>query len=215
MSDNEMTSRSSTISASRKQKLAAKIEDSKKEQIMYLHSQKSAHWIDSIYTFIVGNMSFVCWILGGLYWQRPCEKPLQLFLMILGCLAPFAACLPILIRQWFYLHLRANIVAIGIFGMSTTYFIWLLICQHLAFETSPATCDAELCTATNTVVFILFLNCLMYICKVIWYLLLRVRYTYRDLFLSCFKDPYPNPFALSDEDFYKLENQMNADEGNY
>ncbi|DAZ95665.1 TPA: hypothetical protein N0F65_002462 [Lagenidium giganteum] len=212
-SQSDVTTASSIVSEAsleRRHALAKEIAMRRQEQVMHLHHGKSAHLIDNFFSFIMGNMAIVCWVIGGVYFHRTCSKPLASFMIVLGCLAPFPACTPILLRQWFYLHLRLNMVSISIFIMDAMFCLWFFLGQEWAFESSATTCDEELVTATNAVVFILFVAMLLYLAKVVWYLLLRVRYRYYDLCMSCFRDPFPNTLALSDEEFDELEKQLHG-----
>lgn len=165
-------------------------EDQRKAQVLYLHQLKSGHYVDNLFSFVTGNMAVVCWVLGAMYYGRTCEKPLAAFLLVLGCLAPFAACMPILMRQWFYLDVRLNGMSIGILAMSMAYFVWLFIGQGWAFASSKRNCDEDLCVATNAIVFSLYLVTLLYTAKVVWYVALRVRYRCPDLLRSCISDPH-------------------------
>lgn len=166
------------------------MEAQRKAQVLHLHQIKSGHYVDNLFSFVTGNMTVVCWVLGIMYSGRTCEKPLAAFLLVLGCLAPFAACLPILVRQWFYLHVRLNAMSIGILAMSMVYFVWLFVGQGWAFVSSKRNCDEDLCVATNAVVFILYLVTLLYTAKVVWYITLRLRYRYPALLHSCVSDPH-------------------------
>lgn len=165
-------------------------EAQRKAQVLHLHQFKSGHYVDNLFCFVTGNMAVVCWVLGAMYSGRTCEKPLTAFLLVLGCLAPFAACMPILMRQWFYLHVRLNGMSIGILAMSVVYFVWLFIGQGWAFACSKRNCDEDLCMATNAIVFSLYLVTLLYTAKVVWYIALRVRYRCPDLLRSCVSDPH-------------------------
>ncbi|TMW61957.1 hypothetical protein Poli38472_009450 [Pythium oligandrum] len=196
---------------SRRQSLAAELASSREDEVLALHDTKSRHYVDNLCSLVTGNMAIICWVLGGVYISRPCTKPLSAFLIVLGFLAPFAACLPIVVRQWVYLHLRLkNIVTIAILAMSALYAVWLMLGQRWAFESSSKNCDADLSTATNCVVFILYLTAVVYAAKVIWYLALRARYSYKELIASCFRDPFPNTLQMSDDDFTRLEAEVSV-----
>ncbi|KAJ0401278.1 hypothetical protein ATCC90586_003715 [Pythium insidiosum] len=195
--------------AERRRQLAQDLHEHRQDEVLELHEHRSAHYVDNLFSLVTGNMAIVCWIFGFLYISRDCQKPLAPFLLVLGCLAPFAACLPILLRQWFYLHLRLrSIGTIVIFAGSALYVTWLFAGQQWAFDSTAKTCDADLSTATNAVVFVLYLVALLYAAKVVWYLALRVRYSYKQLLLSCLRDPYPDVMSVSDEDFDRLESVL-------
>jgi len=74
------------------------IAQSKYDDIMHVHVHRSIHLIDNLFSFVMGNMSFVSWIVAGVYMHRICEQPLRLYLIVQGFLIPFAALLPILLR---------------------------------------------------------------------------------------------------------------------
>lgn len=185
--------------------VAREIRRDREQRVMHLHETKARHYVDHCFSFLMGNLAVVSLVLGVVYRQRTCDKPLAVFLVILGCLAPFAACTPILVRQWFYLHLRCNIIATGVFFMAFLATVWLLVGQQWAFASSPTNCDDELSAAANAVVFLMFVATLAYAAKVAWYLLLRARYSYGALWRSCWRDPYPDALAVSETDFLALE----------
>lgn len=185
--------------------VAQAIKHDREQRVRHLHETKSRHYVDHCFSFVMGNLAVVSLVLGALYSSRTCAKPLAAFLVILGCLAPFAACVPILVRQWLYLHLRCNAVACGVFFMALLHLTWLFVGQQWAFASSAANCDDELSAAANAVVFVVFLTTLVYAAKVAWYLLLRVRYSHRTLWRSCWRDPYPDALTVSEDDFLALE----------
>lgn len=185
--------------------VAREIKNDREHRVWHLHEIKSRHFVDHCFSFTMGNFAIVSFVLGAVYHERVCDKPLAAFLIVLGCLAPFAACVPILVRQWFYLHLRCNALAVGVFFMGLLFVTWLMIGQRWAFETSAATCDDELSTASNAVIFVMFIATLVYSAKVAWYLLLRARYSHCTLWRSCWKDPYPNALEVSADEFLALE----------
>ncbi|GLD99734.1 hypothetical protein PINS_up008462 [Pythium insidiosum] len=195
--------------AERRRQLARELQEHRQDEVLELHERRSPHYVDNLFSLVTGNMAIVCWIFGFLYLSRDCQKPLAPFLLVLGCLAPFAACLPILLRQWFYLHLRLRSAGtVLIFSASMLYALWLFVGQQWAFASTAKTCDADLSTATNAVVFVLYLVSLLYAAKVVWYLALRVRYSYKQLLLSCWRDPYPDVLSVSDDDFDRLESVL-------
>jgi hypothetical protein len=209
-SDNDLRAAPPNKSASsswwaRRVAVARTIKKDREQRVLHLHHTKSRHIVDHAFSFVMGNLAIVCWVLGGMYGGRACEKPLSAFLVILGCLAPFAMCTPVLVRQWFYLHLRLNVVTCSILFMTLLFGVWLFVGQRWAFESSPRNCDDELSTVTNAVVFIAYAATLLYMAKLVWYVLLRVRYKYSALCVSCWTDPYPNALRVSDDDFIHLE----------
>lgn len=185
--------------------VARKIKRDREQRVMHLHQTKARHYVDHCFSFLMGNLAVVSLVLGVVYRQRACDKPLAAFLVILGCLAPFAACTPILVRQWFYLHMRCNVMVTGVFFMTFLSTVWVLVGQQWTFASSPANCDDELSTAANVVVFLMFTATLAYAAKVAWYLLLRARYSYSALWHSCWRDPYPDALVVSETDLFALE----------
>lgn len=191
-------------------RVARAIAGQREELVRTLHTVKSRHYVDNFFSFVTGNIAVVCWILGGMYHSRACNKPLAGFLVVLGGLAVFAACLPILVRQWLYLHARLNWWSCGLLAGSALYVVWLFLGQSWALECSPANCDEELCTATNSCVFILYAALLIYASKVAWYLAFRVRFHYRELLSSCCRDPYPNALRVGEDEFARLHDMVTA-----
>jgi hypothetical protein len=190
----------------RRRLLAQQLQEQREDEVLDLHTRRNAHYIDNAFSLVTANLAVVSLVLGCVYMSRECEKPLAGFLIVLGLLAPFAACLPVLLRQWFYLHLRLNnVITVIVLVASAVYLAWLLVGQRWAFASSSKTCDQDLATATNVVVFVLYVMVLVYAAKVVWYLLVRVRYSYRQLILSCFRDPYPNVLAMSEHELDQLD----------
>lgn len=191
----------------RRQALQHQINLSRRAELRNLHAKSEGHVVDSIFTFISLNMSLVSWIVAGIYWNSSCQAPLQSFLFLNGFLVPFLSCLPILLRQWYYLQLRFNCTSAAIFGLSFISIIWFIIGQQWAFRSSAKTCDPDLALATNIIVFVMFIAIMLYASKIVWYLLFRVRYSYKQLFRSCFHDPYPNTKVMSEQELLQLEQQ--------
>lgn len=189
-------------------RVARAIGGQRRELVRALHTVKSRHVVDNLFSFVTGNMAVVCWVLGGMYHSRACSKPLAGFLVVLGGLALFAACLPILVRQWFYLHARFNWWSAGLLVGSALYVVWLLLGQSWAFDCSPSNCDQELCTAANTSAFVLYAALLLYAAKVAWYLSFRVRFPYRELLSSCMRDPYPDALRVDEDEFARLHDMV-------
>lgn len=163
--------------------VAREIKRDREQRVIHLHQIKARHYVDHCFSFFMGNLAVVSLVLGVVYRQRACDKPLAAFLVILGCLAPFAACTPILVRQWFYLHLRCNVMATVVYFMTFLSTVWLLVGQQWTFASSPVNCDDDLSMAANVVAFLMFTVTLAYAAKVAWYLLLRALLVRRALAL--------------------------------
>lgn len=191
-----------------RERVARALQVRRKQQVLALHTTHSRHYVDHFYSFVAGNMVIVCWVVGGLYHSRPCQQPLAGFLVVLGGLALFPACLPVLLRQWLYLHVRLNWASMGLLAGSAVFYTWLALGQSWAFRCSPATCDEELCTAANSCAFVLYASSLLYGAKVAWYLAYRVRFFYSTLCGSCLRDPFPNAMRVDEQQLAQLHDMV-------
>lgn len=203
-SDSEDVDEPEVATMEQRARVARALTELRHKDVQALHTTKSRHYVDNFFSFVTGNMAVVCWVLSVMYRLRSCHKPLAAYLAIQGVLSMCAALLPILVRQWVYLHLRLNWTSAAILLGSGLHVAWLFVGQSWAFGCSPAVCDEELCTAANSSVFVLYVALLFYAGKVVWYLAFRVRYRYRDLCTSCLRDPYPNALHLDNDEVLRL-----------
>ena len=192
--------------------ISDKIELSRQLDVQRLHRGDKIQCADTFFSFIVFGTGMACVGLAAINWDEKCDQPLQLFLAVLGCMSPFVACFPMLLRHWFYLQLRASCLMVFLIVVAFMYCGWFMIGQVWAFSVVYETCPHKgLIVGTNVVAFLVHLAVLVYVSKVAYYVAFQLRYPCRDMCWACIEDPYPFVEDMDDEEFLVIEAQFHRE----